>query len=103
MEQGILLHWKSPLLCIARVSNVDVTMSAYDFCLIFLLQPDRKTILLGTAFGKMKEFNLMTGQVRENFSPRYHRDHHYCDCIGHLTIAVVISLIIIITVFQHNC
>ena len=41
-------------------------MSAYDFCLIFFLQPDGKTILLGTQLGKMKEFNLMTGQVREN-------------------------------------
>ena len=31
MEQRILLHWKSPLLCVALVSNMDVTMSAYDF------------------------------------------------------------------------
>ena len=71
MEQRILLHWKSPLLCIALVSNMDVTMSAYDFCLIFYLQPDGKTILLGTMSGKMKVFNLMTGQVGENLSPCY--------------------------------
>ena len=79
-------------------------MSAYDFCLIFYLQPNGKTILLGTEFGKMKEFNLMTGQVRENFSSCYHRHHHYYrDCIGHLIITVVNFLTIVITVFQHHC
>ena len=74
MEQRILPHWKSPLLCIALVSNMDVTMSAYDLCFIFLLQPNGKTIFLGTVSGKMKEFNLMTGQVKENLSPFYQRD-----------------------------
>ena len=75
-----------PLLRIALVSNMDVAMSAYDFCSIFFLQPDGKTILLGTELGEMKEFNLMTGQVKENLSPCYHRHHHHRDCIGHFII-----------------
>jgi len=71
----------------------------YDICLIIFLQPDGKTILLGTEFGKVKEYNLMTGQVRENLSPWYpchrHRHRHHHDCIGNLIISIVIFLIIV--------
>ena len=77
----MLLLWKSHLLCFALVTNMDVTMSACDF---FLLQSDGKTILLGTDFGDVIEFNLMTGQVRENLSHRY----HYCNCFGHLILVI---------------
>ena len=68
----------------------------FDF---FFLQHNRKTILLGTALGEVKEFNFMTGQVRENFSRSRHR-HCHRNYIGHLIIVVVNFLIIIITVLQ---
>ena len=69
---------------------------------LFFLQRNAKTILLGTRLGEMKEFNFMTGQVRENLS-----HHCLCHChrnyIGHLIIVVVNFLIIIITVFKPHC
>ena len=38
------------------------------FLFNFFFQPGGKTILLGTQLGEMKEFNLMTGQVRKSFT-----------------------------------
>ena len=67
----------------------------------FFLQRNRKTILLGTDLGEVKEFNFMTGQVRENFSRYCHR-HCQRSYIGHLIIVFVNFLIIIITVFQPS-
>ena len=63
----------------------------------FFLQRNRKTILLGTDLGEVKEFNFMTGQVRENFSHSHHR-HCHRNYIGHLIIVVVNFLIIIIMI-----
>ena len=91
MEQRILL----PFCSVLQLSPIWMLpcLLNYDICLIIFLQPDGKTILLGTEFGKVKEYNLMTGQVRENLSPWCHRHHH--DCIGNFVITIVILLIIV--------
>ena len=99
MEQRILLHWKSHLLLLhlSPIWMLPCLLMIFDY--LFFLQRNRKTILLGTFSGEMKEFNFMTGQVRENLSPYC---HHHChrNYIGHLITIVVNFLTIIITLFQ---